>query len=112
MQSCPNYQDVGLTLTVESRPFIIHSDRSFLLSADKDELHLPVGEAPHSCQSSSASPPGTGSRHAVKFRARAKHVAVSCHLYERYVWMCIHHIDFYGEMCASSSVTEVQFQRN
>lgn len=55
MRSRPNYRDVGLTLAVESRPFIIHSDRSFLLSTDKDESHLPAGEASHSCQSSGAS---------------------------------------------------------
>lgn len=57
IESRPNYRDVGLTLAVESCPFIIHSGRSFPLSGDKDESHLPAGEASHRCQSSGASPP-------------------------------------------------------
>lgn len=120
MQSRPNYRDVGLTLAVESRPFIIHSYRSFLLSADKDGLHLPAGEASHRCQSSGASPPGAGGRHAGRRNSEQQPNML------RFPPICRRGtrvdvrrvsgpscISVYGELRrASSSVTEVQFQRN
>lgn len=113
MQSRPNYRDVGLTLAVESRPFIIHSYRSFLLSADKDGLHLPAGEASHQ-------PRRAGGQHAGRRNSEQQpNMSQFPPICRRGTRVDVHRvsgpscISVHGELRrASSSVTEVQFQRN